>query len=89
MEEANDTPKISKSEEKESFLKRLESQTDENRKILSQIQEERERIEEIASRNLLGGKSDSVSEQSAPVEETAKEYAHRMEKGQLKPGEFK
>jgi len=73
-----ETPKVSKTEEKESFLKRLEEKTSELKKIEENIRVLTERNEELAARKLLGGKSDAGEQPTLPVEETPKEYLKRM-----------
>lgn len=85
----DETPKVSKTEEKESFLKRLEERTEELKKTEERIASLVERNEELAARNLLGGKSDAGIQPVVPKEETPKEYADRISRGQLNPGELK
>ena len=88
MSEEDERPKVSKAEEKESFLKGL----DERLAKINQANEEYaklvERNEEVAARRLLGGKTDTVEQSNTVKQETPKEYAERIERGQLKPGEF-
>ena len=85
----DDNVKLTKKEQEQSFLEKLEAKTKELSATEQRIQALVERNEEIAARNLLGGKSDSVSEPPEPVGETDKEYAHRMERGQFKLGELR
>jgi len=70
--------KLTKTEEKESFLKRLEAKTEELKATEERIKALVERNEELATRNLLGGKSDAGAQPIVPKEETPKEYRKRV-----------
>ena len=85
---AEDENKLTKTEEKESFLKRLEERTQELKKTEERIANLVERNEELAARNLLGGKSDAGVQPVEKKEETPQEYAKRISLGQLTPGEL-
>ena len=77
-------PKLSKTEEKESFLKRLEERTNELKKVEERIQSLVDRNEELAARNLLGGRSDAGI-QAEPVKEISNaEYAQAVKTGKIK-----
>ena len=79
MTEGNDEiPKISKTEEKESFLKRLDQKTEELKATEERISALVERNEEIAARNILGGKSDAGIQPVEVKEETPVEYRKRV-----------
>lgn len=58
-------------------LKEAKAILEENRQILKEQRE-------LASRNLLGGSTTSGIQPQAPKEETAKEYAERVLKNQVK-----
>ena len=83
MPEENEAPKLTKTEEKESFLKRLEEKTTELKATEERIKALVERNEELAARKLLGGQTDNAVEPQKPKEETPKEYAARISKGGL------
>lgn len=83
-EKTEETPKLSKTEEKESFLKRLEAKTNELRETEQRIQALVERNEELASRNLLGGQTDSVTEPDTVKEESPQDYAKKVMSGEIK-----
>lgn len=73
----DENTKLTKTEEKQSFLKQLEDKTQELKATEERIKALVERNEELAARNLLGGKSDAGS-QPVIVIETAREYARRI-----------
>ena len=83
----DETSKLSKTEEKQSFIKQL----DERIKTLDDKNKEYERLvernEELSARHLLGGKTDAGQSNVTVKEETAVEYADRISKGLMKPGE--
>ena len=86
--ENDETPKVTKTEEKESFLKALEKRTEELKKTEERIAALVERNEELAARNLLGGKSDAGMQPVEKKEETPSEYVKRLDKGLLTPEEL-
>lgn len=88
MTEEDERPKVSKTEEKESFLKGLDLRIAEIKKQNEEFEALVERNEELAARSLLGGKSDSGPLVEKPKEESDKEYAYRILHGKVKPGEF-
>lgn len=73
----DETPKLTKTEEKESFLTRLEEKTKEFKRVEDEIRTLVERNEELAARNLLGGKTDA-GVKLEPKVETNKEYLDRI-----------
>ena len=77
----DETPKVSKTEEKESFLKRLEDKTKELAATEERIKNLVERNEELAARNLLGGRTDAGIQPDVKKEETPVEYANRISRG--------
>jgi len=80
MAENEETPKLSKTEEKESFLKRLEDKTTELKAVEENIRKLVERNEELAARNLLGGKSDAgIQPVEQKKEETGAEYIKKIQ----------
>lgn len=70
--------KLSKTEEKESFLKRLDDKTKALKATEERIAALLERNEELAARGLLGGKSDGAVVDDKPKEETPAEYRKRI-----------
>ena len=76
-DENEEKPKVSKTEEKESFIKQLDERIAQLKEVEERIKAVTERNEELAARNLLGGKSDAGLQSAVPVE-TNKEYADRM-----------
>lgn len=82
-EEKDEKPKVSKTEEKESFLKELDKRIEENKKIVSEMREITERNEELSARSMLGGKTDAGIQPVKPAEETPAEYAKRIMSGKL------
>lgn len=60
----------------EEIAKRIETANIESSKILAQQQE-------LAARNLLGGKSDAGIQPEKPIEETPREYAKRIMGGKI------
>ena len=81
MAEENDTPKVSKTEEKQSFLKDLDDRISKLKEVEESIKTLTERNEELAARNLLGGKSDAGIQPVTPKEETPSEYKNRIMSG--------
>lgn len=79
----DDDVKLTKTEEKESFLKQLEAKTQELKRVEERISALVERNEELAARNLLGGRTDAGVQPTPVVEETAQEYAKRVEQGKI------
>ena len=73
-EENEEKSKVAKTEEKESFLKRLEDKTEELRQVEARIQSLVERNEELAARNLLGGKSDNAAQVEKPKQSEGLDY---------------
>jgi len=84
MTTEDETPKVTKTEEKESFLKQLEAKNNESKKLVEEMRALVERNEELAARNLLGGKTDAGVQPAVAVEETPIEYARRVERGEIK-----
>ena len=84
VDENEEKPKISKTEEKESFLKALEKRTEELKQVEENIKKLVERNEELAARNLIGGKSDAGIQQVEKKELTPKEYANAVMSGKIK-----
>ena len=80
----NEIPKVTKTEEKESFLKQLDEKISEQKRVETEIRALVERNEEFAARNLLGGKSDAGIQPVEKKEETPIEYARRVERGEIK-----
>ena len=70
--------KLSKTEEKESFLKRLDEKTKALKETEERIAALLERNEELAARGLLGGKSEGGAVEEKPKEETPAEYRDRI-----------
>lgn len=83
MTEEDEKPKLTKTEEKESFLKSLDEKISEHKKVLEEMQKLTERNEELATRNLLGGKTDAGIQPVKPAVETPAEYAKRVMSGKL------
>lgn len=79
----DETPKLSKTEEKESFLKRLEEKTTELKAVEERIKTLVERNEELVARKLLGGQTDAGIQPVEPKEETAVEYKNRIMSGRF------
>ncbi len=86
--EDDETPKLTKTEEKESFLKALEKRTEDLKATEERIAALVERNEELAARNLLGGRTDAGIQPAVKKEETDREYAQRMIEGRLTPEEL-
>ena len=83
MVEDENNPKLTKTEEKESFLKRLEERNKEAEKVRDEIKALVERQEELASRKILGGISDAGTQPEPVKEMTAAEYAKAVDSGKL------
>ena len=83
MTDENEAPKISKAEEKESFLKRLEEKTTELKATEERIKALVDRNEELVARKLLGGQTDNVADVEKPKEETPLEYVARIRAGRI------
>lgn len=84
MENEEETPKLTKTEEKESFLKRLEEKNNENKKLVEEMRQLVERNEELAARKLLGGISDAGIQPIPALEETPKDYVKKVMSGEIK-----
>ena len=78
----NDEPESKKEETFSESISRLEKANAEKRELLK-------REEELEARKILGGRTDAGIQPPAPVEESPTDYAHRIERGILKPGELK
>ena len=87
IEEKKDEPKKEEKPE-ESSLPRLSEMVERMEKANIEAKEILSRQEELAARNLLGGKSDAGIQPVAPKEETPQEYAKRISLGQLTPEEL-
>lgn len=72
-----------KPEEKKDFLSEAREIAARNEKAVEEMRKLTERNEELAARNLLGGKSLGGLETPKPVEESATEYARRMLTGRI------
>ena len=74
-----------KEEEKteEQSLPKLSEMVDRLEKANAEAKEILARQEELAARNLLGGKTDAGVQNEPVKEESAKEYADRISKGQV------
>jgi hypothetical protein len=72
-----------KPEEKEEYLPKLPEMVDRLEKANKEAREILARNEELAARNLLGGKTDAGIQPPTPKEETSQEYAARISKGQV------
>lgn len=81
--ENEEQPKVKKEEERKTFLSEAQELATRNEKAVQDMRSLVERNEELAARNLLGGKSDAGIQPTAPVEETAKDYAKRISEGRL------
>ena len=79
----NELPKVSKTEEKESFLKRLEERNAVAEELHAKIQQERERLEELQARQILGGKVDAGVQPEPVKAETPKDYINKILKGEI------
>ncbi len=83
MEDEKEKPEVHKKEERHDFLKRAEELATRNEKAVEEMRLLVERNEELAARNLLGGKSDAGIQPAAPKEETPAEYAKRIASGKI------
>jgi len=71
-----------KKPEKPDYLRVLEESMAKNEKIVEEMRSLVARNEELAARNLLGGKSDAGVQSAVPVE-TPKQYKDRVMSGKL------
>ena len=80
-EENEERPKVSKTEEKESFIKQLDERIAKLSEVEERIKAVTERNEELAARHLLGGKS-GAGIQPEPVKEAdGTEYIKKIQQG--------
>lgn len=67
-----------KPEEKRDFLAEAREIAARNEKAVEEMRKLTERNEELAARNLLGGKSQAGVEEPKPVEDSPKDYANKL-----------
>jgi hypothetical protein len=80
-EDKEEKPEIHKKEERYDFLKRAEELATRNENAVEEMRKLVDRNEELAARNLLGGRSDAGIQPVQPKEETAAEYTKRILSG--------
>ena len=83
MADENDTPKLTKTEEKESYIKQLRENVDEIKKLRDEIQGEREKYEELRARQILGGKTDAGVQPEPVKADTPKDYIRKVMSGEI------
>ncbi len=83
MTDENETPKISKTEEKESYIKQLRENVDEIKKLRDEIQGEREKYEELRARQILGGKTDGGVQPEPVKPDTPQDYIRKVLSGEI------
>ena len=83
-DENEEKPKLSKTEEKESFIKQLDERIGKLKEAEESLRALTERNEELAARNLLGGKSDAGVQSLEKKEESGLEYMQKYIKENLK-----
>ena len=76
--------KLTKAEEKESFIKQLRQSAEENKRLLEEIREERERIEELKAREILSGRTDAGVQPVAVKPDTPQDYIRKVMSGEIK-----
>lgn len=80
----DETPKVSKTEEKESYIKQLRESVDEIKKLRDEIQGEREKYEELKARQILSGKTDGGVQPEPVKPDTPKDYINKILAGEIK-----
>ena len=83
MADENETPKLTKTEEKESYIKQLRENVDEIKKLRDEIQGEREKYEELRARQILGGKTDAGVQPEPVKADTPKDYIRKVMSGEI------
>lgn len=79
----DETQKLSKTEEKQSFIKDLRDEIENLKREKEEFRSLVERNEEIAARGLLGGKTSSAPVNDVKKEISPEEYALNALKGNL------
>ena len=83
MEDEKEKPEVHKKEERYDFLRKAEELAERTEKAVSEMKVLVDRNEELAAKNLLGGRTDAGIQTPVPKEETPSEYAKRISSGRV------